>query len=423
MELAILAALSKRSRFNSLRAVVPAGMVTPETSSMLGWFGLYFNTFPEHEFVIHDNFEELVKLRMPPDTPRESVALMLHMVNRLREPVSEEAINGIIGTLQDLELSGRAGSLLARFNNGEEVELGYELQRMAAETCRAKGQSDPASYIDTPIDQLLKEVSDDKGIKFRRISILRESILGLQGGASLALGARPDKGKTSFIADVITDWAPQCVEFFGVDRPILWLCNEGSGKRIIPRIYQAALGKDLNEIIALSNAGSLQEEYSKAIGAPSNYIRVKDAHGMSMAQIEQVIDSMRPCVVVFDMMANVRLGKANAGGNKADEVEKLWQEGRELAVLKDFILAGTVQVSVDGDNQLFPSYTCLKDSKTAVQGATDIILMLGSLNNPDAQALRGISTPKNKFAVPGKQSYVQSELYFDASRSRFNEGN
>lgn len=423
MELAILAALSKRSRFNSLRHVVPQGMVTAETASMLGWFGLYFNTFPEHEHLQHDEFAELVKLRLPPETARESVALMMHMVEKLREPVSEESITGIIGTLQDLDLSGRAGAVLARYNSGEEVELGYELQRMAADNCRAKGQSDPGSYIDTDIDTLLKEVSNDAGIKFRRISVLRENILGLQGGASLALGARPDKGKTSFLADVVTDWAPQCVQFFGADRPILWLCNEGAGKRIIPRIYQAALGKDLNEIMSMSNAGTLRDAYCAATAAPVNYIRVKDAHGMSMAQIEQVIDGMNPCVVVFDMMANVRLGKGKSGGNKADEVEQLWQEGRELAVLKDFILLGTVQVSVEGDNQLFPSYTALKDSKTAVQGATDIILMLGSLNNPDAQSLRGISTPKNKFAVPGKQSYVQSELYFDASRCRFSEGN
>jgi hypothetical protein len=172
----------------------------------------------------------------------------------------------------------------------------------------------------------------------------------------------------------------------------------------------------------MSNAGVLQSEYEKAIGAKASYIRVKDAHGMSLAQIEQVVESMRPCVVVFDMIANVRLGKQGTGGNKADEVEQLWQGVREMAVLNDFIALSTVQVSVEGDNQLYPSYTALKDSKTAVQGATDIILMLGSLNTIEQQGMRGISTPKNKFGVPGKQSYVKADLSFDASRCRFNEG-
>lgn len=395
-------------------------MVSGETQAMLAWFNLYYSTFPESNKVDLDELATLVRLRSG-GASEESIAITLHMVQQLRTPVSEESVNGILGQLHELDLSGRAGALVSRYNNGEEIDLAYELSKLSTETLRAKGQSTPDTYVDTPIDDLLKEVSDDKGIKFRRITLLRESIAGLQGGASIAIGARPDKGKTSLLADVLTDFAPQCVEFFGGDRPILWLCNEGSGKRIVPRIYQAALGADLNEIVALSNAGQLQAEYCKRINAGADYIRVKDAHGMSLAQIEQVVESMRPCVVVFDMLANVRVGRAT-GGNKADEVEQLWQGVREMAVLYDFIAMSTIQVSAEGDNDLYPSYSALKDSKTAVQGAVDIILMLGSLNNPDAQYLRGLSTPKNKFAMPGKQSYVKTDLYFDAPKCRFTEG-
>ncbi len=396
-------------------------MVSPETGVMLQWFSLYFTTFPERQAIDHDELTSLVRLRSA-GASAESLAITLHMVENLRKPVAEEALNGILGTLHELDLAGRSAAIIARYQNGEEVNLAYELQLLSSQTVRSLGQSNPASYIDASIDELLKEVADDKGIKFRRIAVLREAILGLQGGASIAIAARPDKGKTSLLADVLTDFAPQCVEFFGADRPILWLCNEGSGKRIVPRIYQAALGKDLYEITAMSNAGELRPAYEKAIGAPHDYIRVKDAHGMSLAQVEQVVDAMRPCVVVFDMLANVRLGKATAGGNKADEVEQLWQGVRELAVLKDFIALSTVQISAEGGNMLYPPYSALKDSKTAAQGATDVILMLGSLDNPEMQTVRAISTPKNKFAVPGKQSCVQSELYFDASRCRFSDG-
>lgn len=420
LDLNILAALSNKNRYKSLVSAVPQGMVSAETGVMLQWFNLYFNTFPERQGIDHDELTSLVRLRSE-GSSAESVAITLHMVEKLRQPIREDAISGILSTLHELDLAGRAGSLIARYNNGEEVDLAHELARISTETVRTKGQSDPASWCDTDINEILKAVANDAGIKFRRIAVLRENIAGLQGGASIAIGARPDKGKTSLIADVITDWSPQCVEFFGADRPILWLCNEGTSARIVPRIYQAALGKNLDDIIALSNAGTLQAEYTRAIGAKSDYIRVKDAHGMSMAQIEQVVDSMRPCVVIFDMLANVRLGRS-AGANKADEVEALWQGVREMAVLKDFIAASTVQVSVEGDNNLYPSYTALKDSKTGIQGATDIILMLGSLNNPDAQTIRGISTPKNKFAVAGKKSYVQGDLYFDAAICRFNDG-
>lgn len=395
-------------------------MLADSTGTMLQWFRLYFDTFPEHKAVNHDELASLVKLRSGGDA--ESTALTLHLVDQLRKPINEDSLNGIVGQLEELSLSGKAGAILARFNNGEEVNLAFEMKQLADSTLRSIGQSTPDTYVDTPIGELLAAVDNDSGIKFRRIQVLRDNLIGLQGGASIAIGARPDKGKTSLLADIITDFAPQCVQFFGANRPILWLVNEGDGKRIKPRVYQAALGMDLDEIIALSNAGTLETAFEAAIGTDKDYIKIKNAHGMSMAQIEQVIEAMNPCVVIYDMMANVRLGKSTAGGNKADEVEQLWQTGREMAVNHDHILLGTIQISVDGDNMLYPSYTCLKDSKTAVQGATDVILQLGSLNSPDAQALRGISTPKNKFAKPGKQSYVQSEIYFDASKCRFSDG-
>lgn len=420
MDTLVLAALKERSRFRTLSGVVPSGMLTPETQAMLAWYKCYFDTFPEHEQVDVDALVSLIRLRSAPSSA-ESVAVTLALAEQLRKPVSEGTMKGILGQLHELDLAGRAGALVARYNNGEEIELAFELNKLSTSIMRSMSQSTPQDYIDTPIGDLLAEVTEDKGIKFRRIALLREHMLGLQGGASLALGARPDKGKTSFIADAITDFAPQCVQFFGADRPILWLNNEGSGKRIIPRIYQAALNKDLNEIISMSNSGALVPAYTEAIGGRADLIRVKDMHGASLAAIEQVIEAMNPCIVIFDMLANFRLGGQPNGSNKADAVEQLWQEVREMAVRHDFIALSTVQVSVEGDNQLFPPYSALKDSKTGIQGATDVIIMLGSLNSADMQNLRGISTPKNKFCPPGKQSYAQGQVDFDAPRSRFTD--
>ena len=420
MDTLVLAALRDRSRYRTLSGVVPAGMLTSETQAMLAWYKCYFESFPEHDEVDVDALISLIRLRSGTGSA-ESVAVAIALAEQLRKPVPESTLKGILARLYELDLAGRAGAIVARYNNGEEVELAFELNKISTGIMRSMSQAVPSDYIDTPIGDLLAEVSDDKGIKFRRIALLRDHILGVQGGTSFALGARPDKGKTSFIADTITDWAPQCVEFFGADRPILWLNNEGSGKRIIPRIYQAALGKDLNEIICMSNAGTLLAAYTEAIGGRADLIRVKDMHGASLAAIEQVIEAMNPCVVVFDMLANFRLGGAQNGSNKADGVEQLWQEVREMAVRHDFISLSTVQVSVEGDNQLFPPYSALKDSKTAIQGATDVIIMLGSLNSADMQGLRGVSTPKNKFCPAGKQSYAQGQVDFDATRSRFTD--
>lgn len=421
MDVLLLHALSRRQKYNSLRHVVPGGMVSSDTAALLAWFGLYYTAFPDHECVQPDTLASLIKLRATNASP-ESIAITLHLVEQLKNAPDESAIDGILAQLYELDLSGRAAALISRYQNGEEVNLAYELSRLSQSAVRSMAQSTPSDFIDTPIGELLAEVMDDKGLKFRRIAALRDHIMGLQGGASIAIAARPDKGKTSFIAAALTDFAPQVVAEFGDTRPILWMNNEGSGKRIKPRIYQAALQKDLHEIIKMSNAGVLVDEYVKAVGGVPDIIRVKDMHGASLAHVEQVIEVQRPRVVVADMLANFRLGHQANGTNKADSVEQLWQEWRELMVRHDCIGLATVQISAEGDNLLYPPYSALKDSKTGIQGATDVIIMMGSLNAPEAATIRGLSSPKNKFAMPGKPSSFQSEVYFDGARCMFNDG-
>lgn len=421
MDNLLLHALSNKQRFRSLSSVVPTAMISQDTAAMLAWFAAYYSAFPERDNIVVDELASLIRLRAAHAAP-EQIAITLQLCENLRRPIDEAGLRGILGQLHELDLSGRAGAMIAKYNAGEEINLAYELNKLSTHAVRSMAQAAPDDYIDTPIHELLSEISDDKGLKFRRLGLLRENVAGIMGGANIAIGARPDKGKTSLIASIITDWAPQIAPIFGPDRPILWLNNEGSGKRIIPRVYQAALTSDLNEIIKLSNCGELVPRYTAAIGGTADLIRVKDMHGANLAQIEQVVESMRPAVVVFDMIANFRLsGQAN-GSNKADAVEQLWQEVREMAVRHDFVALNTVQISAEGGNQLWPPYSALKDSKTGIQGATDLILMLGSLDSPDAQQVRGLSTPKNKYAVAGKQSYVQGQVYFDGACCAFTDG-
>jgi hypothetical protein len=417
MELPILQALRDRHKYRTLIGAVPRDMLGQEAGLVMDWYKLYFDAYPEHERVDVDALESLIKLRS--GYSKEQVAIVLHLTGQLRNDIDPATVKGIVAQLYELDMSGRAAALIARYNNGEELELTYELSRLSQQTMRAMSNSSPASWIDDDIAKLLEEESGDYGLKLPTHA-LRDHIKGHLGGTSIGIGARPDKGKTSLVAFFLTHYAKQVDKFFAPERPILWLNNEGKGSRIIPRLYQAALAKSVDEIREMSNANLLVPAYAKAVGR-TDRIRVKDIHGASMAQVEQIIETMKPCIVAFDMLANIRMASAT-GGNKADEVEQKWQEVREMAVRHDFVALSTVQVSADGDDQLYPPYSALKDSKTGIQGATDIILMLGARNDPALQTLRGISTAKNKFQMAGKPSHVQAELIFNAETCQYSDG-
>ena len=414
----ILQALTDKARYRALRDAVPVSMLSPESQTVLAWYPLYFQAYPEHERIDWAAMDALVKLRSGYNA--EQMAIMRHALAQAAAPVDEVAVKGVVNSLYERDFSGRAAALIARYQAGEEVDLVYELHRMTDSTARTLAQSTSAQWIDDSIEDILKQEEKDYGLKFPT-GVLSGAIKGVLGGASVAIAGRPDKGKTSLIAFILAYFAKQLDNYFDPERPILWLNNEGKGQRIVPRIYQAALGLDMDELVALSNAGELRARYEAVVGRVDR-IRVKDMHGASFAQIEQVIEAMRPCVVVWDMMANFRLGSSSGGGNKADEIEEKWQVAREMAVRHDFVSLGTVQISNEGGNMLYPPYSALKDSKTGIQGATDIILMMGALDTPEMASLRGLSTPKNKYQMPGKPSHVQSEVYFDANKCQFQDG-
>lgn len=418
MDTNILAALRERNKFRQLRPAVPDALIGQETIAMLAWYDAYFKAFPEKDYVETDALRSLFTLRAGASTSPEQLTVMRLLMNKLDDPVDPEVLAGITQQLYERDFAGRAGALLNAYDAGEEVDITYELNRMASENMRRQSAVNPSAYIDAPIEDILADFSEDRGLKFPTMA-LQTTIAGLQGGDSCAIAGRPDKGKTSFLAKSMAGFATQIRELGWAGRPLLWLNNEGSGRRIIPRIYQAALNITFEEMVAMSNAGTLRAAYLKAVD--NQDIRVKDAHGMSIGQLEQIIEEMNPCVVVYDMLGNFRAPKSE-GGNKTDGLESMWQQAREIAVRHDHVCLPTIQISADGDNQLYPPYSALKDSKTGVQGACDVILMMGALNQIEMAEVRGFSTPKNKRQMPGKPSNVQSQVFFDAARCQYEDG-
>lgn len=418
MDLLVLHALKNKARYRMLRPVVKAEMVGGTTMNLLDWFGLYWQAYPEHDNIDADALNSLIRLRAG-EASAEALALMQHQVNRLNEYQDSASVNGVLKLLYENEFAGTVAAKISQYQAGAEIDITYELNRLASENSRRVAQSSVEMWADADMTKILAELSSDRGFKLPTHA-LRTHVAGLLGGDSVAIASRPDKGKTSLIASILTHFSCQREGIGYGGRPMIWLNNEGTYKRIVPRVYQAALNATFEQIVQWSNEGTLVQKYTDAMGA-ADAVRWKDMHGATLAQVEQLVEEANPCVVVFDMLANFRMPNVG-GGNKTDALEQMWQEVREMAVRHDFIALSTIQISAEGGNQLYPPYSALKDSKTGVQGATDVILMMGSLEDPMMAAQRGFSTPKNKRQMPGKPSNVQAMVEFDAPKCQFNDG-
>lgn len=416
MDALLLHALAGKTQLASLRSAVPDNMVGQDTVALLGWYSAYFNAFPDRDTVEPEELKSLVRLRAG-DAPAEAIAMTMHLIDQLKTKPDETAIKGLLGQLYTLDMSGRAGALLEKYNTGGEVDLVYEMQKLVQESSQRMSSASVVDFVRDDIGELLAKFGQDQGLKFTFISQLMTGMRGLIAGDSGMFAARVDAGKSSFLCKMATAMAPQVPKYFQEGQPILFLVNESEGNRMIPRLRQAALNLTVPQMIEWHNAGRLEQAYREALGGTP--IEIKNIHGWTVAQVERFVQQVKPAMFITDMPANLRM---SISGNKTDALEETWQHLRDLAVMEKCIHIGTAQISVEGADQLYPPMTALKDTKTGVQGALDFQINMGNLNNPMAQTLRGISTPKNKLSMAGQPSNVQTEVVFLKDTCQFNDG-
>lgn len=410
----ILHALRDRRRYNTLRGSVPDAMLSPDTTNVLAWFALYFATFPESERIDVQQLNTLIALRADPNAGAEAIGIVQHLVSQLNVEPNADAIYGVQNQLKERDLSGRAAALIAAFNRGEEVDLSYELKALALEASREMQAGGVSQWADGSIADYLKDDADEGGLVIQAFGpLLANTIKGLRPGHNVAVVMPTDKGKTSLLCRLIEGWAKQRRAGFLNDfRPILVLINEGQAERITTRLWQTTLNLTREQMYAMSNAGTLEAAYAAAIGR-RDAVRLKNIHGKNIAQVEQIIEHHNPSVVITDMTGRIRAVSNRGGGaNDIGQLEEVWNGMRELAAIHDFLHVGTVQVSAEGFDMLYPPLSAMQNAKVGIQTTLDLVLMGGALTN--LPAVRGISTPKNKLARAGHNGLNQFQTVFDA---------
>lgn len=305
-------------------------------------------------------------------------------------------------------------TIISDYENGREINLKEDIKHQV-ELFDEHVINKNVDYVQTSINELFKKDIDKTGFKWA-IDKLNNSMTPLQPGDFGIIAARPDSGKTSFIASQVVNFAKQ------TDKPILWLNNEGINDKIKQRCVQSSLRKNVPEIIDMIEQGvCLDSEYEEATIGGDKKIQIVGIHGKTSTYIEKLIENVKPSIIIFDMIDNVKfIGHNHLSGTRTDQIlETMYQWARNLGVIHNCVVLATSQVSSDGEGMAFPTLGMLKDSKTGKQGACDFCLMIGRKN--DNSNYRYLSLPKNKLAVSGKPIDPRAEVYFDYSRCVYNE--
>jgi replicative DNA helicase len=433
LDITALRLLKHRERYDRLRRSVPKQALAPTTAALLDDFGQYFREFPDATKVHHGPFLTWYRGFKHPTMKDEQFAVYGTIIEKSMEEVTPELEAGLMARLIAADTAAQLTTLIEKWNSGDEVDLYLELRARVESFEKQVDRKVKNPQVLDPIEDLLKAEENDTGLHWR-LRCLNEHIKPLRGGDFIVVAARPDKGKTTFCASELTYMAAQVDTVYpGENRSILWFNNEGPGNKIIMRNFQAALNATTEELVTLSNTPAsagfakyktkVREDYAAALGGRPGVLRVFDIHDMWNHEVEDLMKLYNPAVVLFDMVDNIKFGgETNNNGQRTDQLlEAMYQWARFMGVKHNCAIMATSQISADGDGASFPTLPQLKDSKTGKQGAADVIITLGALNDPVLENSRYIGTTKNKKVRTGKRGSPMAEVMFDSQRARYKE--
>ncbi|OXI42137.1 AAA family ATPase [Burkholderia aenigmatica] len=421
IEVTLLQLLKYRERYERLAKAVPTAALEAKSVVILADYGKFFEEFPERERIDLEPFMLWFGTFAHPTLTAEQLGLYRALLGRvLNEDCDPSLEAGIMERLVAAETANRVTSLIEKYNNGDEVDLYVSLRDEIERFEQNTNRKVRVPWVSEDIDSILLDDKDDRGLHWR-LDCLNTVMRPLRGGDFIVFAGRPDKGKTTGISSEITHMSQQFDAYYGENsgRYVLWMNNEGPGKRIVQRTYQSALNETMGGLIRLSNNGTLKDKYAEAVGS-ADRIRIMDVHDFWNYEVEDIMRRCPPGLVVMDMVDNIKFGgQALNGGQRTDQLlEAQYQWARLMAVKYDTPIIATSQISADGDGLQFPTLPMLKDSKTGKQGAADAIITLGASNDPFYASSRWIGMTKNKLRRQGAPQSPQAEVMFDGERGR-----
>lgn len=418
LEITLLKLLRSRERMERLGRFVPKAALDVRTQTIIADMQAYLSESGVPEVTI-DPFYVWFCLRHPTLNTEQQELYKALLTRALTEPVDPETERGILGRLVQAEAASSITDVITRWNEGAEINL-YSALRQQVESLEEglNTKADIPEVTDSMDDILLEDIND-AGLKWR-LKGLNDVLWPLRGGDFLIYAGRVGKGKTTGVMSEVSFMAKQFEAYYGPNhgRYVVWLCNEGPGKRIVNRAYQSVLNATQEELIQLTSAGTRDALYAAELEGDLKRIRVMNVHQLTSYQIEAILRKVKPGLIVIDMLDNVKFSAgAINGGERSDEtLEGGYQWARMLAVQYDCPIIATSQTTGPAAGLQYPPDTMLKGSTTGKQGAAEQIIMMGAVD--EYPHSRFISIPKMKVHRPGAPVYPRFEVLFDGERGR-----
>jgi len=243
--------------------------------------------------------------------------------------------------------------------------------------------TDEEDFVSTDLIELYENQVKKHGLRWR-LRTLNRIFGSLRKGDFGFIFARPETGKTTFLASEVTHFAEQLQEDSG---PIIWFNNEEDGKKVQLRIFQAALGVTLQDLFKdVATANTLYRNLTR------DKIKVIDSANISKQQVEAICKRYNPSCIIFDQLDKI---KGFIGDREDLRLGTLYQWARELAKVYCPVMA-VCQADGTGEGKKWLTMENVANAKTAKQAEADWILGIGATHQDGFEFIRHLHASKNK---------------------------
>ena len=344
----------------------------------------YYNAYPDKESISTTELE------------------IQYNSNYLLQEAERKELTLLVTRIFEAEITNK-DAVINLLNEHRRRGLAGDLAKLALDV--EDGSADPQSLIEKFKDFEVDEVTDKKfdfqnmslkhiydeqdnypGLRWR-LNWLNKSLGSLRKGNFGFLFARPETGKTTFLASEITHMIKQ------TDGDIIWFNNEESNRVVADRINQAFAGVE-RRILKGQQQAAYEKQYEDIVGNRIKLVGNEITESTDPKKIEEILKATNPALIIFDQIDKIK-------GFKADrndlELKAIYQWAREIAKKYAPVIAVS-QASGEADGKLWLTMNMVDGSKTSKQGEADWMLGIGK-EQDNTSRLRYFNILKNK--LPG----------------------
>lgn len=385
----VLTALENEDDYNIFRKVVKKALTDNELKKVMDAIDRYYRYKVGTE-IEWDTFATWFFVQNPSIVGDQKTSYEL-IFKKLQAASGSKIAADIVDTFLKRHYAERIAFLSMEVAEGKKNDLS-DIQTEFDKYVHSSGEANryESQRVTGDLEELFGTFITGTGLTWR-LNALNQSLGPLRMSNLVFIAARPEVGKTTLICSEITHMAPQLPK----EKRILYFTNEESGPRVKARLVSSALGIDAPTI--RKDYRTHQAMYEAYMDGDPDKIEVIHDANLHINDMEYWLSQYDVGLIVIDQLRKVR-GLESVEGVK--RLERLFQMVRGWSdTYAPVITVG--QLGDEAEGKQYPTMSHVYESRTAIQGECDAIVLLGMMEGTIPAETRFINVVKNKLPTPG----------------------